>query len=114
MWVTSAPAMRGEGDRTRAVRCGGPVTGTSSDHAEREHRRGDLGEPGDVGTQDVVAGATVLLRGVRAPGVDALHDLGEPLLGVGGRPGVAGRSEERRVGKERRARTTLTVSRRNT
>src|SRR5690606_22472655 len=52
------------------------------DDAEGEHGVGDLDEPGDVGSGQVVAGLAVVVGRGEAAVVDAAHDLGEPLLGV--------------------------------
>src|SRR5699024_9075459 len=48
-----------------------------------------LAEARHIGAHHVVAGATHLLGGLQAARVDALHDLGEALLGVLEAPGVA-------------------------
>src|SRR5690606_29260659 len=52
-----------------------PSTSTAarSDHAEREHRVGDLLEARDVGAEDVVARLTVRVGRLDAARVDATH-----------------------------------------
>src|SRR5699024_9244518 len=81
----------GTGPRTvgDGAGAGGEQVRDRSDHAEGDHRVGHLAEARHIGAHHVVAGATHLLGGLQAARVDALHDLGEALLGVLEAPGVA-------------------------
>src|SRR5699024_3728348 len=91
----AAPAHGTDGTRHRPPRRRGRGggrwgwSGVGSDDAEGDHRVGHLAEARDVGAHHVVAGAAHLLGGLQAGGVDALHDLGQALLGVLEAPGVA-------------------------
>src|SRR5690606_17783654 len=82
---TAAPS-----NQTRARRSMAPYV-TGSDDSLGQHGVRHPHEPGDVGAQHVVARSSVALGGGGATLVDALHDLGEALLGVLERPRVAGR-----------------------